>query len=102
MVNKKSSPAVACTLPSPELRRRRKELLPGLLTRAKQVIDLENGLRLRFAARPGLLIELARIVEQEQICCSFLSFQLSTKPGRSGITLEVTGPPGTREMLREL
>jgi hypothetical protein len=58
--------------------------------------------RAHFAACPGLLSELARIIEQEQVCCTFLRFQISIEPGVDAITLEVTGPAGTREMLRDL
>jgi hypothetical protein len=93
---------LACNLPPDELRHRREELLPGLLKRAGQVMDLENGLRFHFATCPGLLSELASIIEREQVCCSFLRFQISIEPGAGAITLEVTGPAGTREMLRDL
>jgi hypothetical protein len=84
-MSKKSEPVVACSLPPEELRHRRDELLPGLLKRAEHVMDLENGLRFHFAACPGLLSELASIIEQEQVCCSFLRFQISIDlaPARS-------------------
>ena len=103
MLSKDASPSpVVCTLSPDELRHRRDELLPGLLKRAGPVMDLENGLCFHFAACPGLLGELASIIEQEQDCCSFLRFQISIEPGAGEITLEITGPAGTREMLRDL
>jgi hypothetical protein len=73
-----------------------------LIDRAKNVTDLEDGLRLTFESSPGLLQELARVVDQERTCCSFLRFTLSAEPGTGPVTFEVTGPPGTREMLRSL
>jgi hypothetical protein len=91
-----------CTLSPSELKSRREQLLPGLMARATEVTDLEDGLRLRFESHPGLLDELVRVVEQERTCCSFLRFALTTEPGNGPITFEVTGPPGTREMLRAL
>jgi hypothetical protein len=81
-----------------ELNSRREQLLV-VVKRAEEVIELEEGLRMRFESSPGLLAELARIVDQERICCSFLRFQLTVEPGTGPITFEVTGPPGTREML---
>jgi hypothetical protein len=57
---------------------------------------------LRFPPTPGLLTELAGIIEQEQVCCRFLRLQISIAPDAGAITLEVVGPPGTREMLRSL
>ena len=97
-----SSTGPACSLSPDQLRERRRELLPGLLKRADDVSDLPNGLRLRFASRPGLLAELARIIEQEQTCCSFLQFRIEVEASGGPITFEVTGPSGTREMLRAL
>jgi hypothetical protein len=101
-MRKKPEPVLACNLPADELRQRRDELLPGLRKRAEQVIELTDGLRFQFATSPGLLIELAGVIAQEQLCCSFLRFQISIEPGAGGIALEVTGPSGTREMLRGL
>lgn len=95
-------PPIACTLTPGELDARRAQLIPGLIERAEEVADLEDGLRLTFESSPGLLQELARVVDQERTCCSFLRFKLSAEPGTGPVTFEVTGPPGTREMLRAL
>jgi hypothetical protein len=43
---------------------------------------MPNGLRLRFVAKPGLLAELACIIEQEQTCCGFLQFHLAIEAGK--------------------
>jgi len=91
-----------CSLAPEELQKRRQDLIPGLLKRAKEVIDLENGVRARFASSPGLLSSLATVIEQEQICCSFLRFRISIAPHGGDVEVEVTGPPGTAEMLRGL
>ncbi|EYF00323.1 hypothetical protein [Chondromyces apiculatus] len=92
----------SCSLSSAQLAQRRQALIPGLLERAEQVTDLDEGLRLHFKHRPGLLAELAAVIEQEQVCCSFLRFQLSIEPGAGPVDVEITGPAGTREMLRSL
>ncbi len=97
-----SSAPVSCSLTPEQLQKRRQELIPGLLKRAQEVTDLPNGLRLRFEPRAGLLAELARVIEQEQDCCNFLRFDLSVAPNAGAVTFEVTGPAGTREMLRAL
>jgi hypothetical protein len=94
--------SIACTLSPSELASRRGQLLPGLIERASEVTDLDDGLRMRFDTRPGLLAELVNIIEQERTCCSFLRFHLDAEPGDGPITFEVTGPPGTREMLKAL
>ena len=92
----------SCKL-SPEQRAaRRHELIPGLFQRAEKVEDIPKGLRFRFASKPGLLTDLARIMDQEQDCCSFLRIQLTMEPSEGPVTFEVTGPDGTGDMLRKL
>jgi hypothetical protein len=97
-----SSSNVSCSLTPEQLAVRRQELIPGLFKRATRVSDIPNGIRFHFASHAGLLLDLARIIEQEQDCCSFLRFELTTEPSAGPITLDVTGPPGTAEMLRKL
>lgn len=92
----------SCKLSPNELAARRQELIPGLFKRAENVTDIPNGIRFRFAGKPGLLADLARVIEQEQDCCSFLRFTLTTEPNAGPITFDVTGPPGTGQMLRKL
>ena len=93
---------IVCTLTPEQMESAGADLIPGLLARADEVTDLENGLRLRFTTRPGLLAELAQMMEQERRCCRFLRFQLTAEPAAGAVSLDVTGPPGTREMLRAL
>jgi hypothetical protein len=93
---------MSCKLSPKELAARRHELIPGLFKRAEKSEDIANGIRFRFPSRPGLLADLARIMDQERDCCSFLRFELKAEPGEGPITFEVTGPAGTAEMLRRL
>lgn len=102
MESESPSSVFSCSLTPEQLGARRQELIPGLFKRAEQVSDIPNGLRFRFANEPGLLSALARVMEQEQDCCSFLRFELTTQPSAGPITFDVMGPPGTAEMLREL
>lgn len=93
---------LACALTPADLASRREQLLPGLMRRAKALVDLDDGLRLEFESRPGLLAELVGIIEQERVCCSFLRLQLVAEPNNGPVFFEVTGPAGTREILRSL
>lgn len=91
-----------CALSADELRANRGRLIPGWIERAESVVDLPDGLRLRFANRAGLVAELTELVELERACCSFLRFRITIEPGGGPVEFEVTGPAGTREMLRAL
>lgn len=97
-----AQPPLACSLSPENLKARGDQLLPGLIRRAEKVEDLENGLRLRFTSKPGLLAEITRIIDQERTCCSFLRFQVTAEPETGPVVFDVTGPPGTREVLRSL
>ena len=59
-------------------------------------------MRVRLAHREGLLRELAEIIEAEGTCCGFLRFSIVVEPAGGPVTLEVSGPAGTAEMLRAL
>lgn len=85
-----------------DLKARRAELLPGLFDRAESVTDIPHGVRMRFAHEPGLVTELAALIEKEQACCSFLRFRLITTEGGGPVSLEVRGPRGTAKLIRTL
>lgn len=91
---------VACTLSPDALNARRADLLNALFQRASEHVDLPNGRRLRFAGDGELLLDIARIVEAERHCCRFLQFTIVVAADRGPITLDLTGPPGTREFLK--
>jgi hypothetical protein len=98
-------PRVSCKLSPEQLQKQRKKLLPGLFKRADNLSDLTDGadgVRLHFKQRPGLLGELARVIEREQDCCSFLSFNIAIEPSGGPVTFDITGPAGTRDMLKSL
>jgi hypothetical protein len=48
---------------------------------------------------PESLAIVATFIDLERRCCAFLRFRLTVEPGGGPIWLELTGPPGTRELL---
>lgn len=96
----KALPAgLACSLTSPELRRRRDQVLELLRRHCREQRALANGYRLRFDGQDDVIGALATLIEAERACCPFLSFQLAVEPDRGPVYLELTGPVGTREFL---
>jgi hypothetical protein len=93
---------VACTLGPAALKARREGLLAEVFSRAQAIEDLPDGCRLRFAAAGDIVPLLARAVDAERQCCRFLRFQMIVEPDDGPVTLELTGPPGTREFLAGL
>jgi hypothetical protein len=89
---------IACSLTSAELDQRR-EVLAALRARCAEVQPVENGLRLRFEAAPGLLADISRVIDLERQCCRFLLFQLHVLPDGGPVWLQLSGPEGTSDFL---
>ncbi len=93
---------IACTLSPEALSARRQGLLSELLRRADSHVELPNGHCLSFAPTDETLSIIVRAVTAERQCCEFLRFQITLEPGAGPLTLELTGPAGTREFLSAL
>lgn len=90
---------VACTLSPAALKARKENLLNALLHRADERNELPDGYRLRFAAEGDMLSLIARTVDTERQCCRFLRFTVTVEPDDGPISLDLTGPTGTRDFL---
>jgi hypothetical protein len=95
-----SEPAIACSLSGGDQIERLREIsdLCGRALLDSQ--ETKEGLRLCFAARPGIHEELLRLIDAESQCCSFLRFELSSSG--EGLVLEVNGPDQARPLIREM
>lgn len=93
---------IACTLTPAALKARREGLLSRLWQGAQSHEELPHGLRLQFAVTDDLLETIARTIDAERQCCRFLRFGMTVEPDGGPITLELTGPSGTRECLSAL
>ena len=92
---------IACTLTPDALRDRRQGLLADLARRAEHQ-PLADGLRLKFAASTETLSAIMQTIDAERQCCRFLRFSITIEPDGGPISVELTGPPGTREFLNSL
>jgi hypothetical protein len=93
---------IVCTLTPEALEARRAGLLAELLRRSAGHELLPDGLRIRFAPSSETLARIARAVDAERHCCRFLRFTVIVEPGEGPVTLDLTGPHGTREFLTAL
>lgn len=81
------------------MKARKANLLNVLLHRADERRELPDGYRLRFAAEGEILSAIARTLDAERQCCRFLRFTVTVEPDDGPISLDLTGPAGTREFL---
>jgi len=93
---------VVCTLSPEALSARRQGLLTELVRLAESHEELDNGVRMAFAATDDALTRVVQTVAAERRCCEFLRFQITLEPAGGPLTLELTGPAGTREFLMAL
>ena len=93
---------VACILTDSELQERRK----NVLLQAKAAIigtkETESGFVYQFSSSSERITALANLIALEHQCCPFLSFRLTVEPGEAPLSLELSGPPGTKEFLVRL
>jgi hypothetical protein len=59
--------------------------------------QLATGLEFRLP--PESLEDIARFIANERKCCPFMTFDIKVSPAEGEITLRMTGPEGTREVL---
>ena len=90
---------IVCTLTPVALRARREGLLAALLRQSTGHELLPEGPRLRFAPSAETVASIARAVDAERHCCRFLRFTIIVEPDEGPVTLDLTGPPGTREFV---
>ncbi len=97
-----TAPAIACDMSAmkPEQRKRHAELYRILRRIVRNVDELTDGYALHFSRADLICIDIAEFMTLEQRCCPFLSFALEM-PADGPIQLRMTGPEGTKAVLRE-
>jgi hypothetical protein len=99
------SPAVACSLSSGDLTRRLARWRDLAAQADPRVSFTDRGLRLTFAAHPGVATELTQLVKLERDCCAFADWSAGQAGDR--IVLDVTALtddaiPSVQAMFSEL
>jgi hypothetical protein len=76
-------------------------VIPGLKRDESHELT-PDGLKVAFSADGETLATIARVVDAERQCCRFLRFVITVAPEGGPLTLELSGPGGTREFLAGL
>jgi hypothetical protein len=92
---------IACSLDGPTLGCRHSELRTGVLAEAESVERLPEGYRWRFRHAADLFARLGSMIDGERQCCRFLRFTIDADQDRGSVTLDVTGPAGTADFLKD-
>lgn len=75
-------------------------IAPQLFAMAQEVQELPDGFAIRFLNEPGNFMSIAKFIENERLCCPFLSFGLNIEPNHGPLWLKLTGGDGVKELLQ--
>ena len=93
---------IACSLTTPEVQERRTKVLEKVRAAALEVKELADGFSYRFPSNDSLLADLLTLIQLEHQCCPFLRLSLIIEAANGPVSLELTGPPGTKEFLKSI
>jgi hypothetical protein len=82
---------IACTLVATDLAAQRRRWQELAERTSIERVELPDGLRLVFAAEPGVLHVLEELVAVERECCAFADWTVASRDGTA--TLEITAEP---------
>ncbi|HEV2581765.1 MAG TPA: hypothetical protein VGT44_13000 [Ktedonobacteraceae bacterium] len=91
---------VACSLTAGE-RVTRAEEINDLFTGVQQVRELADGYALCFPGTSSWPQRVLDFIQGERSCCLFFTFEVAFLPNQGPIWLNIRGPEGTKEMVRE-
>ena len=97
-----STVPIACSLTADQIKCESSILLPGLSLCAQSGEWMKEGIRLRFSPTTENLEAIVQTVDKERRCCAFLNFRVEVPPAAGAITLEISGPTGTRDFFNTL
>jgi hypothetical protein len=90
---------MACKLTSPELRKRKEEVIEVLKSKMVKKEELQNGYRFYFDGNDEILDSLNSFVKTERLCCDFFNFAILVW-NDSTAALEITGGEGVKEFIK--
>ena len=89
-----------CELMPAELQERRRTVFVAVKQTILGIRELDDGYALSFPSISESLKDLSALVDFERQCCPFLTFRITVEANNGPFWLEVTGPEGTKEFLR--
>lgn len=89
---------LACKLTSPELKKRKDEVISQLKTLVIERIELVDGYSYRFDGTDETIDSVTAFIKSERLCCEFFSFKLVVSSERVA-WLDITGPDGAKQFI---
>jgi hypothetical protein len=102
MKNGSDDMPIACCLTSAELREREATLLARFRSGVIETEELSDGYAFRVPGDRQWVAITAEIIAAERECCPFLTFELTAQPNMGPVIVRVTGPAGTKDVLKTI
>jgi hypothetical protein len=90
---------MACKLTSPELRKRKEEVISKLKALVLEKKELPDGYAYKFDGTDEILDSLTAFIKSERLCCDFFDFMLLVS-NDAVAWLEITGEKGAKEFIK--
>ncbi|NCI46497.1 hypothetical protein [Sediminibacterium soli] len=89
----------SCKLTTPELQKRKAEVIAVLKKQVLSKTELDNGFRYHFTATDDMLETIAAFIKSERACCGFSNFTMAVT-NDDKILLDITGEKGVKDFIR--
>jgi len=99
MTTTKAEKPMTCKLTSPQLRKRKEDVLSKIKALVLEKKELPNGYAYRFQGTDEILDSLTSFVKSERLCCDFFNFSLQIS-NQAVVWLEITGAKGVKEFIK--
>jgi hypothetical protein len=66
----------------------------------EELRELPDGYACRLPIGAGTLARAAEYVSLDRLCCTFVTWHLRVEPDGGPVWLSITGPAGTKELMR--
>lgn len=93
---------IACRLSEPELRERQATLIAQIRSAIVTREELSEGYLFHLPGDKKTLTLITELIAAERECCPFLTFELTFLPNLGPLVVRITGPDGSRDLLRPL
>ena len=95
----KESENVSCKLTTPELQERKKTVIAKVKKLVVQRVETTNGVVYSFKDSDSTIDLLSSFIKTERLCCSFFTFNLIVGRSEGFVSLELSGPEGTKDFI---
>ena len=98
-MHEKGNMNVACKLTTPELQERKRTVIAELKKLVVSRVETADGVLYSFKDSDDIIDLLTNFIKTERLCCPFFIFNLVVGREEGLISLQLSGPQGTKDFI---